>query len=63
MLLSAACMRKRTYMAHPINPRKVAPRVFPIVVVTVISTEATQQAGEGEKKGDQRCSRPGWSLY
>jgi len=40
---------EKTYIAHPINPRKVAPRVFPMVAVTAILTEA-QQAGEGGRK-------------
>jgi hypothetical protein len=31
-----ACMKERTYIDHPINPRKVAPRVFPIVALTAI---------------------------
>jgi hypothetical protein len=34
-------------MAHPINPRNVAPKVFPIVVATAILTEEAQQGDGG----------------
>jgi hypothetical protein len=46
----ATYMEERTYIAHPINPRNVAPRVFPIVAATAILTDEARQALSKEEE-------------